>query len=59
VPKAKGPIITSKESFKSPAKSPKKAVVVKEVDVTVAIVLPVLTDHLRITCDPSLDLRAC
>jgi hypothetical protein len=28
-------------------------------NVTVATVLPVLTDHLRITCDPSLDLRAC
>jgi hypothetical protein len=29
--KAKAPIITSKESSKTPTKSPKKAVVVKEV----------------------------
>jgi hypothetical protein len=32
VPKAKAPIITSKESSKTPAKSPKKAVVVEEVE---------------------------
>jgi hypothetical protein len=32
VPKAKTPVITSKESSKTPAKSPEKAVVVEEVE---------------------------
>jgi hypothetical protein len=32
VPKAKAPVITSKKSFKTPIKSPKKVVVVEEVE---------------------------
>ena len=32
MPKAKAPIITSKEAPETPAKSPKKAVVVEEVE---------------------------
>jgi hypothetical protein len=32
MPKAKVPVIASKEPFKAPAKSPKKAVVVEEVE---------------------------
>jgi hypothetical protein len=39
VPKAKAPVITSKESSKTPAKSPEKAVVVEEVEEVEEVVI--------------------